>query len=584
VKGQNKTKFVVVTGGVISGVGKGVVTASIGKLIQEHGYKVTLIKIDPYINYDAGTLRPTEHGEVWVTQDGGEIDQDLGTYERFLNTDIPKYNNITTGQIYQAVLDRERAGDYLGQTVQFVPHITDEVVARVKRASHGYDVAVIEIGGTVGDYENVPFLFAVKTLERQLGSHGIAHILVTYLPVPDHIGEMKTKPTQQAIRLLGQEGIIPHFIICRSHYALDEVRKKKIEIFSHVPLENIIAAPDIESVYQQPIEFANQKVSEKILEHLQLPINKIPDLTRWQERVTSLLVPKKRVAIAIVGKYLDIGSYNLTDSYISICHALLHAGAELSTGIDITWVDAKQYEKDPRSVEQLARFDGVIVPGGFGAAGVDGKMIAISYVRTHNIPYLGLCYGLQLAIIEFARNVCGLRDAHTTEVDTATKYPVISLLPFQQEYLEDHKYGGTMRLGSYTAQLREGTKVFSLYDRACRITKTNGSYLVSERHRHRYEVNPFFVSQLERYGMVFSGYNVRADGTRLMEFIELPDHPYFVATQAHPEFTSRLTNPNPLFYGLVIAAQQQAVLRSKEHARHEIKIVNAAQQVIQRTV
>jgi CTP synthase len=510
--------------------------------------------------------------------------QDLGTYERFLNTDISRHNNITTGQIYQTVLENERRGEYLGQTVQFIPHITDEVVRRIKRASEGYDIAVIEVGGTVGDYENVPFFFALKTLEREVGKSGMAYLLVTYLPVPDHIGEMKTKPTQQAIRLLGQEGIIPDFIICRSQYALDEVRKKKIEIFSHVPLENIIAAPDIQSVYQQPIEFAQQKVSEKLLAHLQLPINKMPNLVAWQERVACILSPKKRVSIAIVGKYLDIGSYSLTDSYISICHALLHVGAELNTGVDITWIDAKQYEHDPRTVEQLGQFDGVIVPGGFGAGGVDGKIAAISYVRTHGIPYLGLCYGMQLAVIEFARNVCGMRDAHTTEVDESTRHPVISLLPMQQQHLTEYQYGGTMRLGAYQAVIREGTKIFSLYDRACRLIKTTDGYCVAERHRHRYEVNPFFVAALERYGMVFSGHTVRSDGTKLMEFIELPDHPYFIATQAHPEFTSRLTNPNPLFYGLVVAAQQHAIVRSKDSVRHVAHARSGAKPVIQHVV
>lgn len=547
-------KFIVVTGGVISGVGKGVVTASIAKLIQEYGYRVTVIKIDPYINYDAGTLRPTEHGEVWVTADGGEIDQDLGTYERFLNIDIPKQNNITSGQIYHAVLDKERKGEYLGQTVQFIPHITDEVLVRIKQAASGYDVTVIEVGGTVGDYENVPFLFAIKTLEREVGKDNIVHVLVTYLPVPAHIGEMKTKPTQQAIRLLGQEGIVPDFIVCRAHTLIDEVRKKKIEALVHIPLEHILSAPDIDSIYQQPGEFAQQKFGEKLLRCLHLSAEKEPDLTAWQERVNHMTAAKKRLSIAIVGKYLATGSYSLTDSYLSICHALMHAGAELGRTVEISWIDAKKYEEAATSVDELGVFDGVIVPGGFGGSGVEGKIRAIEYVRTRGIPYLGICYGMQLAVVAYARHVCGLEGANTTEIDLHTPHPVIDLLPLQHDYLQDNRYGGTMRLGAYKAQVDPSSRVHALYTAAGRIVHQDGHSYVAERHRHRYEVNPAYVSRLEGAGMIFSGKNIRPDGTQLMEFLELRNHPFFVATQAHPEFTSRLANPNPLFYGFVAAA------------------------------
>lgn len=561
---STQTKFIVVTGGVISGVGKGVTTASLGKILKEHGYKTTLIKVDPYINYDAGTLRPTEHGEVWVTADGGEIDQDLGTYERFINEDISRKNNITTGQIYQAVLDRERKGEYLGQTVQFIPHIIDEVIYRIKQAAQGHEIAIIEIGGTVGDYENVPFLFALKTLQRELGQDSMAHILVTYLPVPHHIGEMKTKPTQQAIRLLGQEGILPDFIICRSEYPIDDVRRKKIEIFSHVASENIIAACDIETVYQQPLDLEEQQLGEKVLKTLGLTSKNKPNWSSWKERVTCLRTPKRRVAVAVVGKYLDVGAYSLTDSYISICHALMHAGAELNATVDITWIDAKRYEQEPHTIEQLSHFDGVIIPGGFGNTGVEGKISAIKYVRENNIPYVGLCYGLQLAVIEFARNVCGLHGAHTTEVNKSTPYPVIDLLPMQQQYLNDHYYGGTMRLGEYEALVKSGTRIFELYEKAGRLEHNNNGFFVRERHRHRYEVNPTYVSELEEKGMLFSGYYRREDSTVLMEFIELPGHPFFIATQAHPEFTSRFTNPNPIFKEFVVACQQHAIMRSKQ--------------------
>lgn len=566
MKKTAQTKFIVVVGGVISGVGKGVVTASLGKIMQEHGYATTLIKIDPYLNCDAGTLRPTEHGEVWVTEDGGEIDQDLGTYERFLNRNIPRENNITTGQIYQTVITRERKGEYLGQTVQIIPHITNEIIQRIKNAGQEYDIAIIEVGGTVGDYENVPFLFALKTLERELGTHNMVHVLVTYLPVPNHIGEMKTKPTQQAIRLLGQESIMPDFIICRSEYALDDVRKQKIEAFSHIPLDHIIAAPNIHTIYQQPLNFEQQQLGQKILDHLELPIKQAPNWKPWQDSVDRICTPKQRVSIAIVGKYLDIGSHNLTDSYVSICHALIHAGAELDTAIDITWIDAKSYEVDPNAVNQLNQYDGLIIPGGFGTSGVEGKIRAISYARLHDIPYLGLCYGMQLAVVEFARNVVGLHNAHSTEVDQTTSYPVIDLLPLQKQQLHEQLYGGTMRLGQYEAYIQEGTRVFTIYNNANRLIKTEHGYIVHERHRHRYEVNPAYVAQLENKGLVFSGYYKRSDGTTLMEFIELPNHPFFVATQAHPEFTSRLTNPNPLFSQFVVACVQQKKLRSQTYA------------------
>lgn len=543
-----KTKYIVVAGGVISGVGKGVTTASLGKILKEHGYKTTLIKIDPYINYDAGTLRPTEHGEVWVTDDGGEIDQDLGTYERFINEDIPKCNNITTGQIYKAVIDRERRGEYLGQTVQFIPHILDEVKKRILEASQGYEIAIIELGGTVGDYENVPFLFALKGLERELGHDSLAYMLVTYLPIPDHMQEMKTKPTQQAVRLLGQEGILPDFIICRAKQPLDQIRKKKIELCSHVHADQIISAPDIQTIYEMPIYLEREELGKKVLRHFHLESRKEPDWVSWQKLVDTIKNPPSKVNVAIVGKYLDIGDFSLTDSYVSIYQALVHAGAQHDVGISIKWINAHSFETNPERLIELAQFDGVIIPGGFGNAGVEGKIAAIGYVRTHNIPYLGLCYGMQLAAVEFARNLCSLKNAHTTEVNAQTDYPIIDILPTQKELLADQAYGGTMRLGSYKAMIKPESKVAKLY--AHSMQEVN---CVTERHRHRYEVNPIFVPVLEKQGLNFSGYHERADGTRLMEFLELSEHPFFIATQAHPEFKSRLGNPNPLFAGFVKA-------------------------------
>ena len=568
-------KYIVVAGGVMSGVGKGVTTASIGKILQEHGYSVTAIKIDPYINYDAGTLRPTEHGEVWVTDDGGEIDQDLGTYERFMNLDIPKRNNMTTGQIYKTVIDRERQGEYLGQTVQFIPHIPDEIKKRLREASGGFDFVLVEIGGTIGDYENIPFLFAVKGLEREIGKKNLTYVLITYLPIPSHIEEMKTKPTQQAIRLLSESGIFPDFIICRAKKALDVVRKNKIETYANIISEHVISEPDIETVYQIPLDLEKEKLGEKILKEFGMKSKKQPNWQSWKSLVGNILNPKKSVKIAIVGKYIDIGDYNLADSYISINQSLLHAGASLNTGVEINWLDSKMFEEDKKSSSnELKNYDGIIVPGGFGASGVEGKINAINYARTNKIPYLGLCYGLQLAVIEFARNVCGLKDAHTTEINPKTKNPVIDVQPAQKEIIEKHMFGGTMRLGAYAAVLKEKSQILKLYNDTGRLNEDTkrvnelmkdksqtfrlgiigkGKKIVLERHRHRYEVNPKFVNLIEKNGMVFSGYYERFDKTKLMEYIELPGNKFFIGTQSHPEFKSRLGNPSPIFHGFVRA-------------------------------
>ncbi len=550
------TKFIFVVGGVISGIGKGITTASLGKIIKDYGFKTTLIKIDPYLNYDAGTLRPTEHGEVWVTDDGGEIDQDLGTYERFLNEDIPKQNNITSGQIYKSVIDRERAGEYLGKTVQFIPHIPDEIIRRIKLASDGYEIAIIEIGGTVGDYENAPFLFAAKSLEQECGRDMVAYVLITYLPVPHHITEMKTKPTQQALKLLRQEGVIPDFIVCRTSHPLDEERKHKIALSAHIEPQRLIAAPDVKSIYEVPLNFRRDDFGKKILQHLNLVPRKEPDWHVWQQQAHTLVAPKQTVTIGIVGKYVDSGAYELFDSYVSIEHALLHAAAAQGYGCKIVWLDAKRFESNTHETSSFDQCDAVLVPGGFGAQGVSGKLAAIEYVRKNKVPFLGICYGMQLAVVEYARNVAGMQDAHTTEVNPDTSYPVIDLLPIQKQYLQDHNMGGTMRLGAYDASVKAGSVVSQLYGNVT---------CIAERHRHRYEVNPKYVKQLEQAGLIFSGYHERADGTRLMEFVELADHPFFVATQAHPEFKSRFGFANPTYTGFIkaaIAYQQRAEVRS----------------------
>ena len=565
-------KYIVVAGGVMSGVGKGVTTASIGKILQERGYKVTAVKIDPYLNFDAGTLRPTEHGEVWVTDDGGEIDQDLGTYERFLNIDIPRRNNLTTGQVYKAVIDRERQGEYLGQTVQFIPHIIDEIKDRIKKASDSNDFVIVEVGGTIGDYENIPFLFALKSLERDVGKQNLSYILVTYLPIPSHIEEMKTKPTQQAIRLLSEHGIFPDFIICRAKKPLDIPRKKKIEIYANIESEHVISEPDIETVYQIPLDLEKEKLGEKLLKELGIKSKKQPNWTEWKRLVENILKPKKAVKVAIVGKYIDIGDYALADSYLSINQSLLHAGASLNIGVEMEWLDSKKFEDSKKNLEELKDYDGIIVPGGFGSSGVEGKIMVANFARNNKIPYLGLCYGLQLAVVGFAREVCGLKDANTTEVNPKTNHPVIDVQPAQKEILEKSMYGGTMRLGAYAAMLKDKTQVLKLYQETGRLAEDTkklnelmkdkpqqfrlgilekGRKVVLERHRHRYEVNPKYVDLLEKNGLVFSGYYTRFDNTRLMEYIELPGHPFFIGTQSHPEMKSRLGNPSPFFYGFV---------------------------------
>ena len=567
---MNSTKYIVVVGGVISGVGKGIATASIAKILKTHGFSVTAIKIDPYINCDAGTLRPTEHGEVWVTDDGGEIDQDLGNYERFLNIAIPKKNNITTGQIYRSIIEKERKGDFLGKTVQFIPHVPEEIKERIKSAAEGYDIALIEIGGTIGDYENIPFLFSVKSLERELGKENVTFVLVTYLPVPTNIEEMKTKPTQTSIKLLTEHGIIPDFILCRANKPLDVVRKKKIETYANIPADHVISAPDVTSTYTVPLNYEQEQLGKKLLQELHLTAKQEPNWESWRQLVNNLEHSNKRVNIAIIGKYLDIGNYTLNDSYISVNESLKHAAAHLDCTVAIHWIDAKQFEEQPTSVASLSEFDGIIVPGGFGSSGIEGKIAAVKYAREQKIPFLGLCLGLQMAIIEYARNVCQIPEAHTIEVNPDTPHPIINILPEQQAVTEK---GGTMRLGSYAASLVPGTKIYDLYDTTGRLAKDQPliataeekrmgqcqDNIVFERHRHRYEVNPTYIETLEKHGLVVSGSHTRKDGTKLVEFIEYPDS-FGVALQGHCEFKSSLEDPSPLFYGLVKAALEKITI------------------------
>jgi CTP synthase len=537
------TKYVVVVGGVISGVGKGVASASIGRILKEYGFSVTSIKIDPYINCDAGTLRPTEHGEVWVTDDGGEIDQDLGNYERFLEQPISKINNITTGQVYRDVIERERKGDYLGETVSLIPHITNEIKRRIRAASDDFDISMVEIGGTVGDIENIPFLFAVKSLEKEIGRENIVYVLVTYMPIPSHIDEMKTKPTQLSIKLLEENGIQPDFILCRGKQALDSVRKKKIETYSNIKSENIISMPDVigegtpNTIYIIPLDLEKESLGKKILSALKLQKRKEPDWKDWTEAVNKIINPNNAINIAIIGKYLDIGDFRLVDSYISINEAVKHAGSKNDAKVNVVWMDSKKLEdKNTDIKEMLKSFNGIIIPGGFGSSGVEGKIKAIQFCRQNNIPFLGLCYGMQLAVVEFARNVCKL-DAHSTEIVPEASHKVVDILPEQKQISSK---GGTMRLGAYKAILKDNTMTKNLYN----------SKEIFERHRHRYEVNPEYHDILQKNGLVFSG---MSPDNKLVEFIELPKHKFFIATQAHPEFKSSLLHPSPLFDGFVKA-------------------------------
>lgn len=533
-----RTNYIFVTGGVISGIGKGITAASIGKILQARGYRVTAVKIDPYLNYDAGTLRPTEHGEVWVTEDAGEIDQDLGHYERFLDINIPRRNNITTGQVYGAVIERERRGEYLGKTVEVIPHITDEIKRRIRAAAEEAeaDFTIVEIGGTVGEYQSEIYYMAARMMKGE--GDRVIFIHVAYLPIPKHLGEMKTKPVQQSVEKLGELGIQPDFIICRAEGFIDDVRKEKISIFCNVPKDHIISNPDLENVYELPLIFEQQNLGKKIMEKFSMGL-KEPKLDDWKQFVDALNNATRKVKIGIVGKYFETGGYRLPDAYISVIEAVKHACATNFVKPVLEFIDSTDFEKYSDRLSILDELNGVIVPGGFGTKGIEGKIATIKHVRVKKIPFLGLCLGLQLAVVEYARNIIGLERANSTEFDPDTPHPVIDILPEQKEILKESRYGASMRLGAYPAVLKPGTLVSRLY---------GGASIVYERHRHRYEVNPKYHEALQNHGMIFSG--VSPDG-RLVEFIELDNHPFFVATQAHPEFKSRPLKPAPLFKGFI---------------------------------
>ncbi|MCI6205229.1 MAG: CTP synthase [Lachnospiraceae bacterium] len=526
-------KYVFVTGGVVSGLGKGITAASLGRLLKARGYKVTMQKFDPYINIDPGTMNPIQHGEVFVTDDGAETDLDLGHYERFIDESLTKNSNVTTGKVYWSVLQKERRGDYGGGTVQVIPHITNEIKSRFYRnfTSDDMHIAIIEVGGTVGDIESQPFLEAIRQFQHEVGHENAILCHVTLIPYLRASGELKTKPTQASVKELQGMGIQPDIIVCRSEQPLDQGLKDKIALFCNVPNSHVLQNLDVEYLYEAPLAMEQENLAKVVCESLKLDCPE-PDLTDWKQMVNDLRHPTQEVRIALVGKYTA-----LHDAYISVVEALKHGGIPLHTTIDIKWVDSEELTTDNVG-ELLGDVNGILVPGGFGIRGVEGKILAARYARENNIPYLGLCLGMQVAIIEFARHVCGYNDAHSIELDPNTTHPVIALMP-DQNGVED--IGGTLRLGAYPCVLDKDSKACKVY----------GTTEISERHRHRYEVNNDYRTALVEHGMKLCG--TSPDG-RIVEMIELPDHPWFIATQAHPELKSRPNRPHPLFRGFVEAA------------------------------
>jgi CTP synthase len=540
-------KYIFVIGGVMSGVGKGIATSSIARLLMSRGFEVNPIKVDPYLNVDAGTMNPTEHGEAFVLDSGLETDQDMGNYERFLNKSLRSENYMTSGMVYQSVLNRERNLGYGGRCVEAVPHVRDEIVDRIQASAdvNGSTISVIEVGGTVGDFQNALFIDAARVLKLK-HPHDVVFVMVTYLPIPNKIGEMKTKPTQSAVRALNSYGVQPDFIIARSEVPLDKKRKEKIGISCSVQPDHVISAPDIESIYEVPLNFEKDKLAEELMELLQIKGKKNPrEIKAWQNFVTKLKHSRDEVHIAIVGKYFDTGDFVLSDAYISVIEAIKFSAYSLGKKPVLTWINAKHYEgkSGGERVKELSKYDGVIVPGGFGESGIEGKIMAISYARKNKIPYFGLCYGMQLMVVEYARNVLGLKEANTTEINKKSKYPVIDIMPEQKKLLAEKQYGASMRLGAYPAILKSNTIARHAY----------GKSEIQERHRHRYEVNPEYVAKIEDAGLVFSG---RSPDGRLMEIAELPIdvHPFFLGTQFHPEFLARPLSPHPLFNAFMKAA------------------------------
>ncbi len=526
-------KYIFVTGGVVSSLGKGITAASLGRLLKSRGLKVALQKFDPYINIDPGTMSPYQHGEVFVTDDGAETDLDLGHYERFVDLSLSKSSNVTTGKIYWSVINKERRGDYLGRTVQVIPHITNEIKERVHRVAkeHNPDVVITEIGGTVGDIESLPFLEAIRQLKSDVGRENIMYIHVTLVPFLKAAGEAKTKPTQHSVKELRSIGIQPDVIVCRSEHPLSKDMEEKIALFCDIDKDAVIQAVDADSIYEVPLLFAKEGLDEIVVQRLALEAGEAK-MDDWQEIVNKVKHPKRTVRIALVGKYVE-----LPDAYMSVAEALRHAGIQHETGIDIDWIYSGHLE-DEDSLKLIKEADGILVPGGFGDRGIEGKIKAVKFARENNVPFLGICLGMQLAVVEFARNVCGLQDANSSEFKPDTPYPVIDLLPEQKE-IDD--LGGTMRLGIYPCKVGGNTLTYGAYHEE----------IIYERHRHRYEFNNAYRAQLMAKGLAIAG---ASPDDRLVEVIELEDHPWFVASQFHPEFKSRPNRPHPLFRDFVGAA------------------------------
>ena len=537
-----------VVGGVMSGVGKGIATASIGKILSARGFSVNLVKIDPYLNVDAGTMNPTEHGEVFVLDSGLETDQDMGNYERFLNRDLGPEDYMTSGMVYQSVINRERNLGYAGHFVETIPHVRDEIIDRLKKSAEigKTDVTVVEIGGTVGDFQNALYVDAARVMHLA-NPDDVVFVMVSYLPVPNTIGEMKTKPTQNAVRDLNAYGVQPDVIIARSTHSLDKKRKEKLAIWCNVQPDHIISAPDVESIYDVPLNFERDKLSEILLTDLNLAGKQDPDLANWKAFADKAHKSTKTVKIGIVGKYFDTGDFVLSDAYLSVIEAIKFSAYTQGAKAEITWINAKDIQSGELPVDSLKEYDGIIVPGGFGETGIEGKIMSAQFARENRIPYLGLCYGLHMLVIEYARHMANMKDANTTEINPDTPFPVIDILPEQREKLARKDYGGSMRLGAYPCVLKEGTVVRGVYGK---------ERIEGERHRHRFEINPEYVEQLEKAGLVFSG---ESPDRKLMEIAELPRdvHPFYVGTQFHPELRARPLAPHPLFDAFIKAALEK---------------------------
>ena len=534
------TKYIFISGGVISGIGKGITTASLSAILQAKGFKVSPVKIDMYLNVDAGTIRPQEHGEVFVTDDGIETDQDLGHYERFLDISLNRANYITTGQVYYEVIKKERAFEYDGEDVEAIPHITDEIIRRVKEAGKARDAdfVLVELGGTVGEYQNMLFFEASRIMELKNPGNTL-HIHVAYLPIPDHLGEMKSKPVQQSVRTLNSLGIQPNIIVGRSELPLDKRRKERLALFCNVAGEDVISNPDVNTIYKVPLVLDRQNIGDRVLDKFELKSRK-QDLNDWQNLVSNIENANRELKIAVVGKYFSTGDFQLEDVYVSVIEAIKHASWEERARPKLFWIDSDEFEKG-KSVEQILKsMDGIVVPGGFGGRGIEGIIKAIEYARRSKKPYLGLCYGMQLATVEFARNVADLPHAHTTEINPDTPHPVIHVMAEQEKLLIGREYGGTMRLGSFPCKLVKGTV----------SQKSYGLFEIHERHRHRYEFNNKYREKLVKSGLVISG---TSPNDKLVEMIELADHPFFVGTQFHPEFKSRPLRAHPLYRAFVNA-------------------------------